>query len=618
MLKLAEFKTRLSAQREASDSFSPTLEFFWCFKMKSQRDEIWPYLSDTSRFNRELGFSPRQQVEREGKITVSTSMLGIPQQWVEEPWTWLAGQTITSQRRYIRGMAKNVYSIFHIEEDPNSKDHLVFIYFGWQPANWFWRQFLLLTGPMIRKRFSDALNKIDQHLMQNRKRSENAFKVLPPPLSDSALKKLVEIKDHLYGKELQREITDQLIEFVSTGDDLDLEPIRILPLARAWKFSERDLLATCLHATRLGLLQISWEVICPHCRGSRFTAKSLGDLPATADCDVCEIDFSTSDANSIEVMFHVHPSIRKVEALLFCAAEPAKKNHIKVQQKLLPRQTVNIESKLKDGVYRSRFVGGDQEIQIEIDHREPPTTIDLVGATAFKVGTPAKIRVTNDSDESRIFVIEELWWDDIALKPAVVLSLPEFRDLFAEEHLSSNVKLFLGEQAILFTDIVGSTKFYSNVGDAKAFAEVRTHFQEVFEVVQLHKGVVVKTIGDAVMASFPSAEQAVDAAIAIQLRFPEGRTDTCIRLRISVHIGPVIAVHLNTGIDYFGNTVNFAAKIQSCAGAGEVAMSEAIYQIYLRSARQSLPIHKREHQPDGFAPLDVHVLQIASGSKAAA
>jgi class 3 adenylate cyclase len=178
------------------------------------------------------------------------------------------------------------------------------------------------------------------------------------------------------------------------------------------------------------------------------------------------------------------------------------------------------------------------------------------------------------------FVIEEEAWAADALLPVHLFNMQDFRDLFSEEYLAAGVRLHVGEQTILFSDIVGSTRLYAQAGDPAAFIEVKKHFAQIYERVAAHSGVVVKTIGDAVMAAFSDPTSAIAAAADIHLRFPgPGRgAPSSIQLRISIHTGPCIAVNLNSGIDYFGGTVNTAAKLQRCAGAGETALSEAVHR----------------------------------------
>jgi hypothetical protein len=95
-----------------------------------------------------------------------------------------------------------------------------------------------------------------------------------------------------------------------------------------------------------------------------------------------------------------------------------------------------------------------------------------------------------------------------------------------------------------------------------------------------HSGAIVKTIGDAVMAVFSRPTHAVSAALDILgeiERYNSEHGDPSIILKIGAHCGPSIAVTLNENLDYFGQTVNVAARVQSLAEAGEICISEALY-----------------------------------------
>ena len=207
---------------------------------------------------------------------------------------------------------------------------------------------------------------------------------------------------------------------------------------------------------------------------------------------------------------------------------------------------------------------------------EPLVCDPVTGPAAARVG-PRPHLVLRGGEAGAVFVVEQMHWHEGALRPIDLFNLPDFRDLFSEEYLSAGVRLHIGEQTVLFTDIVGSTRFYADVGDPVAFVEVKRHFTRVFAAVEAAGGVVVKTIGDAVMAAFSDPLGALDAAAEIHRAFPGaergGPEAGPVRLRISIHRGPCIAVNLNSGIDYFGGTVNTAAKLQRCVEAGEVALS---------------------------------------------
>jgi class 3 adenylate cyclase len=188
------------------------------------------------------------------------------------------------------------------------------------------------------------------------------------------------------------------------------------------------------------------------------------------------------------------------------------------------------------------------------------------------------VTFSNDGAEEQRFTIERVTWSDDALRPGMLLSFQEFRDLFSEEYIGADVKLAVGEQTLLFTDVVGSTAFYAARGDPGAFIEIKRHFDEVFLIVTKNRGAVVKTIGDAVMATFVNPVDAVRASQQIHKTFHPKRDDTPIRLRISLNTGPCIAVRLNANADFFGGTVNIAAKLQALAESHQIAMSDATYR----------------------------------------
>jgi class 3 adenylate cyclase len=344
---------------------------------------------------------------------------------------------------------------------------------------------------------------------------------------------------------------------------------------------EQELLSAALHATRLGLLEMSWDVVCPHCRGVREEAPKLGGVPKEASCAVCDISFGTGDPESVEITFHIHPSVREVPKRLFCSAEPSTKDHIRVQRAVEAGATAVVSPVLPSGRYRMRLAGERVYRYLDVcEGADDARATWRAGENAEPIGSGCRptIELVNPGDTARCFVIEQAQWKDDALRPGQLLSFQEFRDLFSEDYVDADVQLGVGEQTLLFTDMVGSTSFYASRGDPTAFVDVKRHFDEVFAIVARHRGAVVKTIGDACMAAFVSPLDAVRASREIHDTFPPGRTDTPIRLRISLNTGPCIAVRLNSDIDYFGGTVNIAAKLQALAEAWQIAMSVATYE----------------------------------------
>jgi class 3 adenylate cyclase len=551
------------------------LEWLFHYDLECQPDEVWKILADTSRFNRALGLSRMQFAEKDGVLHGEGTNGGVRHVWREVPWDWVAERWLIARRVYSKGFPRYVRVIYRLQRLDRERVR-VWVYYGWIARGTVGKLALKFGMPSMEKGYRKVL---DEVLAAQRKGAPApAYFVPPPELAPPARERLRTARAALTGMGISATVVDALLDHVASGDDLDVYRIQLRKLARHKQIDERQLLGAALHATRLGVLEMSWDVICPHCRGVRDTPKTLGDVPARGSCDVCEVDFDTSGEHALEITFHVHSSIREVPRLYFCSAEPAKKAHIELQQTLQPGEQRRLDTALGPGRYRLRLHGQKEYAYVDVAEGAPAAELAWAAAAPAPGGALAPhptLVLHNDAGDATSFTIEDVAWSDEALRPVDLFNFQEFRDLFSDEYVGSDIQLSVGEQTILFTDIVGSTRFYATRGDPGAFMEVRRHFTEVFEVVKQNNGAVVKTIGDAAMASFSNPVDALRAARDIHARFPATRTDTPIRLRASLNTGPCIAVRLNANIDYFGNTVNTAAKLQACCGAGEIAFSEA-------------------------------------------
>ena len=548
------------------------MEWLWHFEVPVPVKAIWPILVDTNRLNRAMGSPEIKFEERDGVKWGTSKRAGMIQEWKEVPWNWVVNQWVEIPRVYTRGFAELIYSVYVFT--PLGPDRSrVSTYYGAVARGLVGKLAMQYGFPSLEGTTRKVLEQVAQQLA-----ALQPALAMPGPesLSPIAEQKLQEARSRMITLGLEAPYIDKLFEWVRKGDEADLTRIQVRERARAWGLDEQKLLRVALHATREAVLEISWDIICPHCRSVTAESGALGGLTQKSSCDVCELDFSTTSAESVEITFHVHPSIREVMERSFCSAEPANKDHIKLQRDLEPGQELTLEPELEPGTYRLRMHArtdyGYLDVAPHGDHpRElvwKPNSVERYAASARP-----QLKLHNVSDKRQRFILEAARWSDHALRPGQLFSLQEYRDLFSEDYLSSDVQLAIGDQTILFTDIVGSTAMYATRGDPAAFMEVKNHFGEVFPVVAKNRGAVVKTIGDAVMAAFSDPLDAVKASQEIHARFPPGR-DT--RLRISLNSGPCIAVKLNTGVDYFGQTVNLAAKLQSLAESWQVAMSESV------------------------------------------
>jgi class 3 adenylate cyclase len=211
--------------------------------------------------------------------------------------------------------------------------------------------------------------------------------------------------------------------------------------------------------------------------------------------------------------------------------------------------------------------------EVELEH-------DRLRPSQLLVAPGADIHVAQRGGRERHVKIERLDYRSSAATAHVISTLPEFRREFSSDVLRPGMSLRVARVSLLFSDLTNSTALYSEVGDAGAFSVVQEHFALLEGIVAEHAGVVVKTIGDAVMAAFVRESDAVRAAVAMHRAFPDFRNAHANArhnyLKLGVFAGPCYVVTANGILDYFGQSVNVAARLQSAAGAGEIVLHEEL------------------------------------------
>lgn len=131
------------------------------------------------------------------------------------------------------------------------------------------------------------------------------------------------------------------------------------------------------------------------------------------------------------------------------------------------------------------------------------------------------------------------------------------------------------KKAIMFSDIVGSTRLYSTLGDVRAAECVNQCISGMSEIARSYNGVVINTIGDEILCSFDSVDAAVLAANAIHVHYDLNQVngfDVKLCLRIGIDYGEIV----QREDDIFGDVVNVAARIANIAVANQTIISEKV------------------------------------------
>ena len=166
------------------------------------------------------------------------------------------------------------------------------------------------------------------------------------------------------------------------------------------------------------------------------------------------------------------------------------------------------------------------------------------------------------------------------LTAKMLLNHQTFREIYKIQQLDPELRLSIGNQTVMFTDLKGSTAMYEQTGDYQAYALVQRHFDLLTDCTRRHAGSVVKTIGDAIMATFSNPIDGFCAALEMIQTIEELNqpgTEVRLGLKVGLHSGPVLAVNANERLDFFGQTVNLAARVQGLAEAGEIWLTESAF-----------------------------------------
>jgi class 3 adenylate cyclase len=310
---------------------------------------------------------------------------------------------------------------------------------------------------------------------------------------------------------------------------------------------------------------------------------TLSGLRSQIHCESCNIDFTMHFDRSVELTFRPNPAVRPVECPEFCVAGPQITPHIVAQQLLTPGAQRALTLPLEGGRYRLRTLGlpGGRILFVAADG-SPEVTLRALGADwpqeELRLAPTPTLLFENATESEQLFILERMAWSDQAATAAEVTALQRFRDLFASEVLRPGEQVSVGSLTVVFTDLRGSTRLYREIGDATAFGAVMSHFDVLRDSIGEGEGALVKTIGDAVMAVFRRPAAALRAMLRAQqmLATPPNRGRP-LRLKAGIHTGPCIAITLNDRLDYFGSTVNLAARLGDLSSGEDVIISAAVH-----------------------------------------
>src|SRR4030081_555248 len=416
------------------------------------------------------------------------------------------------------------------------------------------------------------------------------------------------------------DVVGTLERMVRDAPDHALNKMNALDLAAREGVDEERVIAALLNAVGLGMFEMTWNVMCPSCAGVLSANKSLKTRDrAQYNCAFCAAGYETTLDNLVEVTSTVSPRLRKIAAhspdelsaaeyyrQIFWSSAIDLPADVETRVGEITRQTVYLPPgerailslQVPEGMlivfdpvtHTAQFldVSGEEASErqnLSVIFNKVQVPVDTV---ALRPG-PLRLALENRTDGR---VLPAIWvanpaLDDILKRRKPILTAKRlltnqtFRDIYRTDTLAIGQRLKILSLTFLFSDLRGSTELYERVGDLTAFDLVNEHFRLLQEIIASERGAVVKTIGDAIMATFETPDRAIAAAIRMREAMSDlgaARQHQSLRLKMGIHEGSCLAVTLNGQQDYFGQTVNIASRVQGLAGSRSIVVTESVVE----------------------------------------
>jgi class 3 adenylate cyclase len=404
-------------------------------------------------------------------------------------------------------------------------------------------------------------------------------------------------------------------KLIQDGRDRELCRINAIAFAAKHKLDEEDVIAAFLHGARLGIFDMSWNILCPACGGVLDSGATLKTVKqAEYRCVLCAEDCEPTLDEIVEVTFTISPRVRRIRAhdpdtlpfiqyyrQIFWSSgvdlpdDEALANWVKETTldtlELSAGEKAVLSLQLPEGyvILFDPVLHMSQHIEVTGEPTRESQSLSFVmtrdhapdGTIQMRPG-PLRITLENRLDVRTlpaVWIVSDKVHELVGKRRPFVtakrlLTNQTFRDIYRTDTLDVDQRLKITSLSFLFTDLKGSTELYERVGDLVAYDLVRAHFRILHEIVAAERGAVVKTIGDAVMATFPTPDRAMAAALKMREAVKDLKGE--LLLKIGIHEGPCLAVSLNDRQDYFGRTVNIAARVQGLATSRSIFATRRI------------------------------------------
>jgi eukaryotic-like serine/threonine-protein kinase len=557
--------------------------FAWSWQLTSSPAALWPFVADTDRFNKAVGLAPVTFVDTprpDGlvKRTGHIRVLGLSVSWRELPFEWVKQRMHSVFRWYDAGPIAalwNEVSLVRREGGGTELRHQIWL----TPRGVIGHVAAFLE---IERKLGPAVDQFYRRLDEILVSRAPIDPFEPPHAPSGEARHRVETACRsLHAEGFDTTLVEKLAMFLLTAPDAAVATIRPYELAQAWGTERGETVDVCIHAARLGLLEPSWDIICPRCMIAHESRADLAAVTRHGSCSACATAFERDLRDSVELVFAPHPSVRVAQRATYCIGSPAKRPHVIVQQVLEPGEVRHVDVDLERGAYRIvgqlarqpwELIASALGFETELEARSVEDRIDARTAVV-KAGT-IRLRLENSRTIEETFRIEVAGERDDAVSGAEALTHPSFRAYFSAQLLAHGEHLSVRQLAFLFVELASRETLFEERPDAEACAELTRLDAMVAEAAARFEGDVVPSSMSMLVVAFPTNLRALHAAL--HLRAAASERPLAGGVAMVIHDGRCIALTRGGKPEFFGETLHRGQSLLHVCPTDAIALSASV------------------------------------------
>ena len=583
----------LNLKSELPDALHPSIkryDFQWT--LDATANQLWPLVADTDRFNRAIGLPvPNFKYDHSsGQLNIfgDANFKGMKVRWREHPFEWICEREMSIVREFESGPFEWVTSNVELQPLADQKTRLVHR-IAVKPRGWLGKILTPIQFGLVTKR---AMDRVYPRLAEiaNDKSCGYACDVSfgsVPKLSRVQTKLLEERVEQL-GKNINNVVlADELGDFIRRSADPLAARIRPLTLAPKFNCTQDQALQACYGCIEVGLLNFSWDIICPVCRVAADNFVSLKQIESHVHCKVCNLEFKPDFADSVEAIFSVHPEIRSVDLKTYCIGGPFHAPHVLAQNCLIPKQQVDVGVVLRPGRYGISGPQLNAYGELDVEENAIASRVEFVIGGSIEPEMPtlgsgnACVSFKNQTDIEVLVRLEQRANRDDALTATIASQHSLFKKLFPDDFKTVEQLVGLSRVYLLAFRHVEADVLLDQVGDI----QVRENWAKLQQMISAEQSDcrIVECTHESLIASFDKLENLLSSLLMLLSEMPSQSNIPVGECCFAILLGEVMTGTAANQPTTFGKTIRLSKKMITELSANELVVPSDVFEMLQRS-----------------------------------